>query len=70
MKIKYIHVSAPKTEKIHDTKQAYKNMAFAINDEQSKLYHATQAEFDEITLNNFKRDKQKGVVLRYEIMEF
>ena len=70
MKIKYIHASAPKSEKIHDTKQAYKNMDWAIHDPESKLYNITQSEFDEIQLNTLKRDKQKGVVLSYEIMEF
>ena len=70
MKIKYRHASAPKVEKIHDTKKAYDNMDFAIRDPQSKLYNITQQEFDKIQLETFKRDKQRLIICDYEIIEF
>lgn len=69
MKIKYIHFSEPKKEKIFDTQQAYKNMQFAINDANTKLYKKSQKEFDEMYQEIFAEDKKKGVVLSYEIIE-
>ena len=70
MKIKYRHVGNPKIEKTHDTEKAYVNMDFAIHDPQSKLYNITQKEFDQIQLETFKRDKQRGIICDYEIIEF
>lgn len=69
MLIKYKHVSNPKTEKIHDTEKAYKNMEWARSDPNTKLYNKSQAEFDKIYLDIFERDKARGIVLDYEIIE-
>lgn len=60
MKIKYIHVSDPTIEKIHDTEQAFKNPPRVFR---------TQEEFDAHTLKLFERDKEKGIILSYEVME-
>ena len=68
MTIKYVHSNDPKKEKIFDTEQAYKNMMFAILDPDTKLYGKTQAEFDEIYKGIFQRDKEKGIVIEYEII--
>lgn len=70
MKIRYIHSNEPKKEKIFDTIKSYKNMAWAINDPETKLYKKTQEEWDESILQTFSKDKRNGVVLEYEIIEF
>lgn len=59
MKIKYIHVSDPTTEKIHDTEKAFKNTPRVFE---------TQGEFDAFTLQLFERDKEHGIVLSYEVV--
>ena len=60
MLIKYIHISEPKTEKIHDTVKALKRNQF-IN--------KTQIAFDTFTLERLRKDKEEGLVLSYEIIE-
>lgn len=69
MLIEYIHKSEPNKMKIHDTEKAYKNMQFAILDPDTKLYKKTQTEFDKIYIDSFKRDKERGVILYYKILE-
>ena len=69
MLIEYIHKSEPLKIKTHDTKKAYKNMAFAIADKDSKLYKKTQLEFDTITIDSFRRDKERNTILYYKILE-
>ena len=68
MRIKYIHASDPETVKTHDTEKAYKNMAWARSDPNTKLYHKSQAEFDKIYLEIFERDKARGLILGYAII--
>ena len=70
MKIRYTHASEQKKEKVFDTIKSYKNMMWAINDPETKLYKKTQKEWDESILETFAEDKKKGVVLDYEIIEF
>lgn len=60
MLIKYIHISEPETEKIHDTVKALKRNPF-IN--------KTQIAFDAFTLERLRKDKEEGLVLSYEIIE-
>ena len=69
MLIEYVHKSEPTKTKTHDTEKAYKNMQFAIHDPDTKLYKKTQLEFDNITLDSFKRDKERGIILYYKILE-
>ena len=69
MLIEYIHKSEPKKTKVHDTQKAYKNMQFAILDPDTKLYKKTQAEFDKIYLDSFEKDKARGIILYYKILE-
>lgn len=69
MLIEYIHKSEPQKIKIHDTEKAYKNMQFAIWDPDTKLYKKTQAEFDKIYLDSFEKDKARGIILYYKILE-
>lgn len=70
MEIRYIHSNEPKKEKIFDTIKSYQNMAWAINDHETKLYKKTQEEWNESILETFAKDKRNGVVLEYEIIEF
>ena len=60
MKIKYIHFSEPNITKIYDTKIALKKNPF---------YRMTQEEFDKLELANMERNKKKGHVLSYEVIE-
>jgi hypothetical protein len=60
MKIKYIHVSDPTIEKIHDTEKSFKSTPRVFR---------TQGEFDAFTLQLFERDKENGIVLSYEVID-
>lgn len=60
MKIKYIHVSDPTIEKIHDTEKTFKNTPRVFR---------SQGEFDAFELQLFKRDKESGIVLSYEVLK-
>ncbi len=60
MKIKYIHSSEPSEVKIYDTEKALKNNPFI---------ERTQSDFDKMELANMERDKRKGLILSYEIMQ-
>lgn len=60
MKIKYIHISDPTIEKIHDTEKAFKNTPRVFR---------TQGEFDAFELQLFERDKESGIILSYEILK-
>lgn len=60
MKIKYIHSSEPSEVKIYDTEKALKNNPFI---------EQTQSDFDKMELANMERDKRKGLILSYEIMQ-
>ena len=60
MKIKYIHVSDPTIEKIHDTEKTFKNIPRVFR---------TQGEFDAFELQLFERDKESGIVLSYEVFK-
>ena len=63
MKIKYIHVSDPTTEKIHDTAKSYTHPS------NGPRVFDTQEEFDAFTLKLFEEDKQRGIVIAYAIIK-
>ena len=63
MKIKYTHISDPETEKIHDTAVALAKLPSML-----KSRNPTQSEFDAFELDLLKRDKERGIVLSYEII--
>ena len=60
MIIKYIHASEPETEKIHDTILEMKNNPFIAK---------TQKEFDALTLQLFAEDKERGIIISYEVIK-
>ena len=59
MKVKYIHFSEPDKEKIHDTEVVL---------QKNRFIKRTQISFDEFTLRKFKKDKEKGYILSYEVL--
>lgn len=59
MKIKYTHTSEPNMEKIHDTELVKKNNPFI---------HFSIEELDKITLEQFQKDKEKGMILSFEVL--
>lgn len=63
MKIKYLHISDPKTEKVHDTVVSLSIAPFIISNPPS------QEEYDKQILANFERDLKKGTILSYEVLE-
>jgi len=64
MKIKYTHIADPETEKIHDTVIAFSKLPDIL-----RSVNDTQTKFDDFTLYLLKRDKEKGIILSYEIID-
>ena len=60
MIIKYIHTSEPEKEKIHDTEKVLKNNPFITK---------SQKEFDDFTLQLFAKDKERGIIISYEVIQ-
>ena len=63
MKIKYRHISNPSVFKEFNTHIALVKMPSIFNGDR------TQLEYDEFTLNKFKKDKNMGVILEYRIVD-
>ena len=61
MLIKYIHWSEPEMEKIHDTTLALKNNPFITK---------SQKEFDDFTLQKLAEDKERGIIISYEVVDY
>ena len=62
MKVRYVHSSEPEKVKIYDTDKSYDNNLFVTASK-------TRKQWVEEELGRFERDKQKGLVLEYEVME-
>lgn len=64
MKIRYIHISAPETVKVHDT-------ALSLRGLRNTCFYdgQTQEEWDDFTLRQMAADKAKGFILDYEVLE-
>jgi hypothetical protein len=67
MKIKYVHSSDPNTEKVMDSREQQRA------DESFRrifcLKHYTPEEYDRYLLEKLEKDKAKGRIIRYEIVE-
>lgn len=63
MKIKYRHISDTSVLKEFDTHIAFVRTPNIFNG------NKTQLEYDEFTLNKFKKDKKRGVILEYYIVD-
>lgn len=63
MKIKYRHISDPSVFKEFNTHIALVTMPSIF------MGDRTQLEYDEFTLNKFKKDKNRGVILEYRIVD-
>lgn len=71
MKIKYIHSSEPEREKICDSvalnkRDTYFRRSFFTNTDDPLK---PQDEYDKYLLEKMERDKKKGVLLSYEVIE-
>ena len=62
MKIKYVYRYTPDQEKIFDTVEAYKKLPEWDTT-------TTQKDFDNITLAEMQKEKDIGIILRYEVIE-
>ncbi|MBO5969923.1 MAG: hypothetical protein J6S14_15655 [Clostridia bacterium] len=62
MKIKYVWHESPDTEKIIDTVAELPNIPFNTTP-------PTQERYDKHTIELLERDKARGLVLRYEVIE-
>ena len=63
MRIKYKHVSDPSVFKEFDTHIEFVTMPNIFKG------NKTQLEYDEFMLNKFERDKKRGTVLEYYIVD-
>lgn len=66
MKIRYVHSSNPEVEKIHDTEKSLQGCIGLIH---SFGTDRTQEEWDRHELNCFERDKTKGIILSYSVIQ-
>ena len=66
MKIRYVHSADPGVEKIHDTEKSLEGCIGLIHAMGSER---TQEEWDKHELSCFERDKAKGLVLSYSVIE-
>lgn len=66
MKIRYVHSADPGVEKIHDTEKSLKGCIGLIRSLGSER---TQEVWDKHELSCFERDKAKGLVLSYSVIE-
>lgn len=62
MKVRYVHSSNPEISKVYDTDKSYDNNLFATAPK-------TRKQWAEEELGRFERDKRKGLILEYEVME-
>lgn len=69
MKIKYVHASAPNTVKVHDTVVSLSKDNYYLMVVPTYMGKPSQEEYDKQILANFERDRKKGVVLSYEVLE-
>ena len=67
MKVKYRHISDQNTEKMYDTKKAYRKcpsiLSLSISDGK------TLDDWNRQELERFRKDKERGVVLDYRVEE-
>jgi hypothetical protein len=66
MKIKYVHISNPSVEKVYDTTRGLRGCEGLLSNLGS---FPSQEEWDRSELFNFERDRQRGLILQYEIVE-
>lgn len=66
MKIQYIHISAPDETRVYDTEKGLTGSAGFIHHMSSST--PALEEWNKQELNRFKRDQEKGIVLKYEIL--
>lgn len=66
MLIRYIHAASPKQEKIHNTQKAFRNSSWFFRGINANI---TQEEYDAQELAHMEQDKQRGVILSYEIID-
>lgn len=68
MKIKYKHIKDPEIEKICDSEQ---HLLFCENFRRSFGFDCgeTHEHHDKWLLEKFKKDKEKGIILSYEVIE-
>lgn len=61
MKVQYIHCSNHEKVKIHDTVEAFRH--------RPRFYGPqTQKEYDAFTLEKFRKDKKKGIIISYAVL--
>lgn len=67
MKIKYVHSSDPNTEKVMDSRKQQR-----IDENIGRLFsieRKTPEEYDRYLLEKLEKEKTKGRIIRYEIVE-
>lgn len=69
MKIRYIHASNPKVEKVFDTEKAYRGCLGLLRDMVTGKLTKTQEQFDEDEIGRFDKAVKDGEILSYSIIE-
>lgn len=69
MKIRYIHTSNPKVEKIFDTEKAYRGCLGLLRDMMTGKLTKTQEQFDKDELDRFDKAVKIGEILSYSVIE-
>lgn len=67
MKIKYVHISDPNTEKVMDSRKQQREDEIIGRIFRSE--RKTPEEYDRYLLEKLEKDKTKGLIIRYEIVE-
>lgn len=69
MKIRYVHASNPKAEKIFDTEKAYRGCLGLLRDMMTGKLTKTQEQFDKDELDRFDKAVKIGEILSYSVIE-
>lgn len=69
MKIRYVHASNPKVEKIFDTEKAYRGCLGLLRDMMTGKLTKTQEQFDKDELDRFDKAVKIGEILSYSVIE-
>ena len=64
MKIKYLHIDDASLHRVYDTEHSLRKL------KQTCFYAGqTQEEYDEQELRKFAADKERGIILEYEVIK-
>lgn len=69
MKIRFIHASNPRMEKVIDTEKSYRNCICFFRDAETGKVTKTQEQFDKEELRRFAEAVEKKQVISFSVIE-